>query len=409
MNPWRALAVLCVANFLILVDTTIVNTAAPAIMTSLGAGVGQIVWILNGYLLAFASLLIVFGRVGDLFGPRNVFAAGLAVFTGASLLCALAAEPGLLVAARVAQGVGAAALVPQALALISAIFPADRRGLALGIFTAVAGVASVGGPTFGGLLVTRFGWQSVFLINLPVGLAALPLALRLIPDLRPPRPHRVTAVPGLFRHRPFTLAVAITGITSFSLYGLLLVYVIQTQTVLGMSPLMSGVTALPMTLALTALAPLSGKLADKVGGRLPLASGLTLYALGVLGLAFLTSTAATFLLPLALIGVGMGLAFAPATVEGLRPIPPLLAGVASGTLNTARQLGGAAGAFVIGALLGDGDYLAAARPALGLVAGLIAAGAALALFMPACSAAPPPGPRTPSTPAVPPPTGAAAP
>ncbi|GAA0975664.1 DHA2 family efflux MFS transporter permease subunit [Acrocarpospora macrocephala] len=398
MNPWRALAVLCVTNFLILVDTTIVNTAAPSIMTSLGAGVGQIVWILNGYLLAFASLLIVFGRVGDLLGPRNVFAAGLAVFTGASLLCALSAGPGLLIAARVVQGVGAAALVPQALALISAIFPADRRGLALGIFTAVAGVASVGGPTFGGLLVTRYGWQSVFLINLPVGLAALPLALRLIPDLRPPRPQRVTAVPGLFRHRDFTLAVAITAITSFSLYGLLLVYVIDTQTVLGMTPLMSGVTALPMTLALTALAPLSGKLADRVGGRIPLAAGLTLYALGVLALA----VQSTYPIPLAVIGTGMGLAFAPATIEGLRAIPPHLAGVASGTLNTARQLGGALGAFTIGAL-------DAAKPALGLVAALIGAGVVLALFMSAREAAPPPGPRTPRTPAAPPPTGAAAP
>ncbi len=318
------MAVLCTANFLILVDTTIVNTAAPAIMADLGAGLDQIVWILNGYLLAFAALLIVFGRVGDVLGSRNVFAAGLGLFTAASLGCALAPGPWQLVAARVVQGVGAAALIPQALALITAIFPARRRGLALGLFTAVAGVASVGGPTLGGLLITRYGWPAVFLINVPVGLAALPLTFRLVPDLRAPnRPHRFDTVgvllavgglvtlvyglleraavplaiaalalllftlwerrhpepllqPALFRHRNFTLAAAITAITSFALYGLLLVFVVETQTVLGMTPLMSGVTALPMTLALTALAPLSGRLADRVGGRLPLTAGLVL-------------------------------------------------------------------------------------------------------------------------------------
>ncbi|NUT92375.1 MAG: MFS transporter, partial [Saccharothrix sp.] len=194
MNPWRALAVLCLANFLILLDTTIVNTAAPDIMAGIDAGIDEILWVLNGYLLAFASLLIVFGRLGDLVGPRRVFVAGLVVFTAASVLCGLAANPTLLIGARVLQGVGAAALTPQALTLISSIFPAERRGAAFGIFTAVAGVAAVSGPTLGGLLITEYGWQSVFYVNAPFGVLGVFLALRLVPELRSGRRPRFDGV-----------------------------------------------------------------------------------------------------------------------------------------------------------------------------------------------------------------------
>jgi EmrB/QacA subfamily drug resistance transporter len=413
-KPWAALIVLCIANFLILLDTTIVNTALPAIQASLNAGIDEALWVLNGYLLAFAALLIVFGRLGDVVGPRTVFVGGLGLFTVASVLCGLASAPGSLVAARVLQGVGAAALLPQALVLISAIFPAERRGAAFGIFTAVAGIASVSGPTVGGLLITDWGWQSIFYLNLPVGVLGIVLALRLVPDLRPGRRHRfdlagvllataglialvyglvegqrhrwghvagpvsiplVLAAAGvllvafvlwerrapepllpldLFRNRNFTLATLITLITSFALFGLLLVFVLQTQTVLGMSPLGFGLTGLPWTVTLSAVAPVAGRLADRVGGRILLIAGLALYALGVLGLAAVSrtgATAATFALPLVVVGVGTGLTFAPATTEALRGIAPRQVGAASGVLNTARQVGAALGAAVIGAVL----------------------------------------------------------
>ncbi|MFI9816571.1 DHA2 family efflux MFS transporter permease subunit [Saccharothrix variisporea] len=413
-RPWRALAVLCLANFLILLDTTIVNTAAPDVMAGLDAGIDEVLWVLNGYLLAFASLLIVFGRVGDLVGPRAVFVAGLTVFTAASILCGLSTSSGVLIAARVLQGVGAAALTPQALTLISAIFPAQRRGAAFGIFTAVAGVAAVSGPTVGGLVVTEYGWQSVFWLNVPFGAAGVVLALRFVPDLRAGRRHRfdavgvvlatgallalvyalvegqrhdwgvitgVVSIPAvlvlsavlgaaflwwerrqheplvpldLFRDRNYSVATGITLISSFAVYGLLLVFVIETQTLLGMSPLMSGVTALPWTIALSAVAPLGGRLADRVGGKLPLTVGMALYAAGVLGVAFVpdaTSTPGTFVVPMLLAGIGMGLALAPATTEAMRDIPAERAGVASGVLNTARQTGAALGAAVIGAVL----------------------------------------------------------
>jgi EmrB/QacA subfamily drug resistance transporter len=412
--PWKALIVLCAANFLILLDTTIVNTAAPEIMRSLDTGIDAVLWVLNGYLLAFASLLIVFGRLGDVIGPRTVFVGGLAVFTAASLLCAVSRTSGELIAARVGQGVGAAALVPQALVLIAAIFPTERRGAAFGIFAAVAGIASVSGPTLGGFLITESGWQSIFYLNLPIGLAAIILAFRLVPDLRPGRTHRLDGVgvllavgglfgivygliegerhhwgrvagpvtipevfavaavlmvtfvlwerrrrepllpPGLLRKRNFVLATTITLITSFSLYGLLLVFVIETQTLLGMSPLMSGITGLPLTLALSAVAPVAGRLCDRIGARVLLPVGLVLYALGVLGIAYLpgtSSTGTTFILPMLATGIGMGLTYAPATTEAMRGVESHRSGAASAVLNTARQVGAALGAAVIGAIL----------------------------------------------------------
>lgn len=448
-RPWPALAVLCLANFLILLDTTIVNTALPAIQVHLSAGIDQALWVLNGYLLAFAALLIVFSRLGDLVGPRTVFVAGLGAFTAASVGCALSHSAGALVVARVLQGVGAAALLPQALVLISAIFPAERRGAAFGIFTAVAGIASVSGPTVGGLMVTELGWQSIFYLNLPVGLAGIVLALRLVPDLRPGRRHRFdlvgvllagtglvgltyglvegerwhwgrvrgpVSIPAvlavavlllvafvlwerrhpepliplaLFGNRNFSLATAITLITSFALFGLLLVFVLETQTVLGMSPLMFGVTGLPWTLTLSAVAPVAGRLADRVGGRVLLVGGLLCYGLGVLGVAAVTSataTAATFALPLVVVGIGTGMTFAPATTEAMRDIPPRQVGAASGVLNTARQVGAALGAAVIGAVLqqrltAGAGFVAAARLSFVVVAAVVLVGGLLAAGM----------------------------
>lgn len=431
-RPWRALAVLCIANFLVLLDTTIVNTAAPNLMSTLDVGLDELLWVLNGYLLAFASLLIVFGRLGDMVGPRPLFLAGLGLFTLASLLCGLAQSAELLIGARVLQGIGAAMLSPQALVLISAIFPADRRGAAFGIFTAVAGIAAVSGPTLGGLLVTEFGWQSVFYLNVPVGLAGIVLAVKMVPDLRPGRRHRFDIVGvllataallafvyglvedhsavvfigsavllvlflvwekhqpeplvpfRLYRNRNYTIATAITLIVSFSISGFLLVYVIETQTLLGMSPLASGVSGLPWTLTLSALAPVAGRLADRVGGRVLLIVGLAAYAAGVLGIALVStgsSTAATFIVPLVVIGIGQGLAIAPATTEAMRDIAPELAGAASGVLNTARHVGTALGAAVVGALLASNRTLAGFDRATIVVAAVVLGGSVLACFM----------------------------
>src|SRR5579863_7058440 len=180
-NPWAVLVVISLGFFMTLLDLTIVNIAIPNMITKLGASFDDVLWVINAYALVLAVLVITCGRLGDFMGPRTLFAAGVAVFTAASAACGLAPSPGWLIAFRAVQGVGAAMLMPQTLAIITMIFPPERRGAAFGIWGAVAGVATIAGPTVGGLLVTAFDWRYIFFINLPIGVAVLGLAFFIIP------------------------------------------------------------------------------------------------------------------------------------------------------------------------------------------------------------------------------------
>jgi EmrB/QacA subfamily drug resistance transporter len=182
-SPWPALWALVLGFFMILVDTTIVSVATPAIMTDLGTDVDGVVWVTSGYLLAYATPLLITGRLGDRFGPRRVYLAGLAVFTLASLWCGLTDSIGWLVAARVVQGLGAALMTPQTMAVITRTFPAQSRGQAMSLWGATAGVATLVGPLLGGVLVDGFGWEWIFFINVPVGVVGFVLAMRLVPEL----------------------------------------------------------------------------------------------------------------------------------------------------------------------------------------------------------------------------------
>ncbi|HEU4361132.1 MAG TPA: MFS transporter, partial [Mycobacterium sp.] len=170
-----------VGFFMILLDSTIVAVANPSIMTKLGTGYDTVIWVTSAYLLAFAVPLLVAGRLGDQFGPKNLYLAGLAVFTAASLWCGLSSSVGMLIAARVVQGVGAALLTPQTLSTITRIFEPDRRGVAMSVWGATAGVATLVGPLAGGVLVDGFGWQWIFIVNVPIGVIGLGLAVWLIP------------------------------------------------------------------------------------------------------------------------------------------------------------------------------------------------------------------------------------
>src|SRR3989440_509363 len=190
-NPWLVLLVLTTGFFMILLDTTIVNVAIPAMSTGLNTTLDQILWVLNAYILVYAVLLITAGRLGDLYGPKQLFLVGLVLFTLASAACGLAQNPGELIAARVAQGIGGALLTPQTLSVITVIFPPDKRGAAFGIWGAVAGVATVAGPTLGGLIVTHGGWRWIFYVNLPVGIIPLVLAAIVVPTLQLNRRHRL--------------------------------------------------------------------------------------------------------------------------------------------------------------------------------------------------------------------------
>src|ERR1700676_4694968 len=188
-NPWLVLVVLTLGFFMILLDTTIVNVAIPAMSAGLNTTLDQILWVLNAYILVYAVLLITPGRLGDLFGQRNLFAIGLFVFTLASALCGLSQNVSELIAARILQGGGGALLTPQTLSILTSLFPPERRGAAFGVWGGVAGLATVAGPTIGGALITYIDWRWIFFINVPIGIAALIATFLIIHDLRPGRHH----------------------------------------------------------------------------------------------------------------------------------------------------------------------------------------------------------------------------
>jgi EmrB/QacA subfamily drug resistance transporter len=346
-SPWIALIALCLGQSIVLIDTTIVNTAIPAMAGSLNASLDQLLWVINGYILAYAVLLVTAGRLGDLYGPKTLFLAGLGLFTVASAACGLAGEPSHLIAARVAQGVGAALLTPQSLSMITQMFPADRRGAALGIWGAVAGLAGAVGPTAGGFLIAYLDWRWVFFVNLPIGVIAFVFSGAVLPDLRDGRRHRQdlvgaalltfglfllayaliegqpygwgavagpVTIPRLFlagllvlsvfvivervrqdrepllpftilRDRNFTLMSAVVATLPCGLGGMLLLTMIYLQSALGLTALAAGLTVAVAPLVSVFFAPSSGRLTDRFGGKYVLVVGLLLFATGIAGLA----------------------------------------------------------------------------------------------------------------------------
>jgi EmrB/QacA subfamily drug resistance transporter len=413
-SPWPVLLVTVLGFFMIMLDTTIVYVATPSILSSLHASLDQVLWVFNGYLITYAVLLITAGRLGDIFGPRQLFAAGLIVFTVASALCGLSQDANQLIAARVVQGIGGALIAPQTLTVLMAIFPPARRGTAFGVTGAVIGVSTVAGPTLGGLIVTNGDWRWIFFLNVPIGIIALLGTFLVIPDVRPGGRPRLDLVGlglssvallalvfgliegqrydwgsitgwlnipmvigvggalflvflawesfqdeplvplGLFRNRNFSLMNWTGAAMSFGMQGIFIPITIYTQSVLGMTPLQSGLTVAPMSLTAAIMAPFAGRLADRFGGKYLLMAGLATFGAGaaiVTAFSTANATQATFILPFALTGLGLGLVFAPMTTVAMRDIKPLMAGAASGVLNTTRQLGAVVGAAAVGAVL----------------------------------------------------------
>jgi EmrB/QacA subfamily drug resistance transporter len=342
-SPWLVLVILCLGFFMILLDTTIVNVAIPAMSDSLHASLADVLWILNAYILVYAVLLITAGRLGDLYGPKRLFMVGLVVFTGASVACGFAQNPDQLIAFRVLQGIGGALLTPQTLSVLTVIFPPDKRGAAFGIWGGVAGIATLAGPVMGGWLVTDFGWRWIFFVNVPVGIVALVGAAIVMPDLKLNRRHKldwlgtvlVTAalflitfgliegqshdwgevwgpvtiveiiaagvvllalffwhqwaareseplVPfQIFRDRNFSVMNYVAAAIAFGMLGLFLPLTIFLQSVLGLSALQAGLTFAPMSLISMFIAPFAGRLSDRTGGKAILFVGLSLFSLGM--------------------------------------------------------------------------------------------------------------------------------
>src|SRR6202158_2551008 len=413
-NPWLVLVFLTIGFFMIMLDTTIVNVAIPAMSAGLNTTLDQILWVLNAYILVYAVLLITAGRLGDLYGQRTLFAIGLFVFTLASALCGLSQNVSELIAARILQGVGGALLTPQTLSILTSLFPPERRGAAFGVWGGVAGLATVAGPTIGGALITYIDWRWIFFINVPIGIAALIATFVIIPDLRPGRHHgwdivgvllataglfgivfgliegqrynwgefaygvtipeiiiagvalivvfivwerfqKEPLVPlSLFAERNFAVANWIAAAISFGMLSLFLPITIYLQSVRGFSAFTAGFTLAPMSLTSMAFARFAGRLADRIGGKYILMTGITVFAIGTGLITFVAgpdSTWLTFLVPAIIAGAGMGMTFAPMTTVAMRNIQPRVAGAASGVLNTTRQLGAAIGSAVVGALL----------------------------------------------------------
>ena len=341
-HPMAALAVLVLGLFMTLLDLTIVNIAIPSILDGLHASLDQVLWVLNAYSLFYAVLLITSARLGDIYGPRNVFAVGIVIFTVASGFSALAQDPTQLILSRGLQGLGAAVLAPQGLPLMMSLFPADRRGGVFAIYGVVSGLAVIAGPTVGGFLVSHFGWRSIFTVNLPIGLITFALALLLIPDLRPGRRHRLDllgvalATAGLlgvifgliegqrydwgvvtgaitipviigagvillaaflvyqwmrqgaepllsfavFRDRNFTLMTFVMAAMGFAILGLYLPLTIYLQSVLGLSAIDAGLTIAIQPLVTMFASGLAANLAQRVNGKFLLIPGLVMLAAG---------------------------------------------------------------------------------------------------------------------------------
>jgi EmrB/QacA subfamily drug resistance transporter len=439
-------AITSVALFMVVLDNLVVSTAIPVIRVDLDASIEQLEWTVNAYTLTFAVLLLTGAALGDRFGRRRVFLLGLALFTGASAAAALAPSIEALIAARAIQGVGGAIVTPLSLTLLSDAFPAERRGLAIGAWSGIAGLAVAAGPLVGGAVVEGISWQWIFWLNVPVGLVLLPLGLRLRESHGPDRaldlPGLALASGGLlgivwglvngnadgwssagivfaltagvilliafvvwelrarepmlplrfFRNRAFAAANGASLFMYFGMFGSIFLLTQFFQTAQGYSPLESGLRVLPWTAMPMVVAPLAGALSDRIGGRPLMAGGLALQALGLAWIAIVSEPDvgySSLVLPFILSGTGMAMFFAPVANVVLSAVSTAEEGKASGANNAIREVGGVLGVAVLASVFARyGDFTPPAAftdglvPATWIGAAVVAAGAVIALAIP---------------------------
>ena len=396
--------------FMILVDSTIVAVANPSIMTALNiTSYDSIIWVTSAYLLAYAVPLLLTGRMGDRYGAKNLDIAGLVVFTVASLWCGLSGSIQTLIAARVLQGIGAALLTPQTLSTITRIFPPERRGVALSMWGATAGMATLVGPLAGGVLVDHLGWSWIFFVNVPIGVIAVLLAVRLIPALET-HPHRFD-IPGvllsgiglflivfglqegqthnwapwiwavivggvafmaafvywqsvnprepliplaIFADRDFSLANIGIAVIGFAVTAMILPVMFYAQSVCGLTPTRAALLTAPMAVASGVLAPFVGRIVDRAHPGPIIGFGFSTVAAALLWLSFAMTPSTPIwrlVLPLTAMGVGMAFIWAPLGATATRNLPPRLAGAGSGVYNTTRQVGSVLGSASMAALM----------------------------------------------------------
>lgn len=409
-SKWLVLAILAISVFMLQLDSTIVNIAIPSIMKAFQASISDVEWVLNAYILTFAVLLIALGRLGDLWGRKLFFMAGLVLFTLGSALCGFAPDEHFLIASRVAQGFGGALMMPQTLSLLSVTFPPRQRGMVMGIWGAVVGIATAVGPTLGGVLVEASSWRLIFFINLPIGVIAIAAAWFAVRESKDETASSYVdwagvlvisvamfaltfaliegqkygwssatiiglfgltvvllfvfyyverAVPqplvdfSLFRSRTF-IAGNFSGVAlMFGLLGVIFLLTLFLQIVLGFGAVETGLIMTPTPGVVMIVAPFAGRLSDKYGSRWFVFSGLAVAAIGIFLLSHisLSTTWQDLVVPMVVTGIGMGLTMAPVTSAVMGSAPNSKAGNASGILATGRQVGAVLGIAVLGAVL----------------------------------------------------------
>jgi EmrB/QacA subfamily drug resistance transporter len=407
---WWTLGAVAFGLFMIMLDNTVVNVALPAIQRDLGIGLSELEWIVTGYALTFAALMLTGGKLADLLGRRLIFVVGLAIFTASSLACGMADTGGVLIGARIVQGVGAALMNPATLSIISATFPPQQRGMAIGIWAGVSALALAIGPLIGGLLTEHVGWSWIFFVNVPVGILGIAASFLLIDESKDTSAEQRLDLPGLlssgiglfaltyaliegnsygwtsgrivagfviavvslavfvllelrqrvpmldltlFQNGTFAGANIVMLLVALAMFGVFFFVSLYMQNVLGYSAVQAGASFLPMTVLIVLVAPIAGKVSDRFGSRWLMGAGLTLLAVSLLIFSRLDTNSSFWdILPGLIVGgFGMALSMTPTAAAVMRAVPTDKAGVGSAVLNSMRQVGGSLGIALIGAIV----------------------------------------------------------
>ena len=409
-RKWLTLAAVAFGLFMIMLDNTVVNVALPSMAQDLGADLSALEWIVTGYALTFAALMLTGGKLADMLGRRLIFVTGLVIFTGASLACGLAQSEEFLIGARVVQGAGAALMNPATLSIIAATFPPRQRGTAIGIWAGVSALALAIGPLVGGLLTEHLDWSWIFFVNVPVGIVAIAASFLFIPESKDESVEQRLDLPGLvtsgvglfaliyglieantygwtsgrilgafavaavmlvafvllemrqrlpmldlslFRNGTFVGANIAVLLVALAMFGVFFFVSLYMQGILGYSAVETGAAFLPLTVLIILVAPIAGRLSDRVGSRWLMTSGMVLVSAQLLYFSRQDEHSSYVdLLPALIVGgIGMALVMTPSAAAAVRALPVDKSGVGSAVLNAFRQVGGSMGIALIGAIM----------------------------------------------------------
>jgi EmrB/QacA subfamily drug resistance transporter len=424
-RKWWTLVAVSFGLFMIMLDNTVVNVALPSIQKDLHMSQGGLEWVVNAYALTFGVLLLSGGKLADLFGRRAIFIAGLVIFTASSLACGFATGSATLIAARTVQGVGAAMMNPATLSIITATFPPRERGAAIGIWAGVSATALAVGPLVGGLLTEKISWGWIFFINVPIGALGIAAARVFVDETKDTSREQRLDLPGLvtsgvglfaltyalistdhhawtstlvlsmfgvavvflaafvllethqrlpmldlslFRNPTFAGANTVMLLVGLTMFGIFFYNSLFLQNILGYSAVQTGATFLPMTLLVMVVAPIAGKLTDRIGARWLMALGMLLLTGSLTTFAQLDkgSTFWNIVPALLLGGFGMSLAMTPTTTAAMGSVPIAKAGVGSAVINSMRQVGGSLGIAVMGAVVASQIHVGLTDPRRGV-------------------------------------------